>query len=219
LGRLPGDEPGESFELADLQLPTDLPAALPSKIVEQRPDIRMAEANLQSASAQIGVAIANRLPSLSLDASIGSQSTRLQSLFSPGNGDWQFGASLTAPLFDGFSLLHKERAARAAYEQAAAQYRSTVIAAFQNVADSLSALATDAEALRAAKVAEQAASKSLAAARKQFDLGQIAYLSLAAAEQTALQSRIALVQAEANQLQDGAALFQSLGGGWWNRPS
>jgi NodT family efflux transporter outer membrane factor (OMF) lipoprotein len=217
LGRLPAEAPTERVDLIDLQLPTTLPAALPSRLVEQRPDIRMAEANLQSASALIGVAIANRLPNVTLDGALGSSATTLQQLFKPGTGFWSFGATASQPLFDGFSLLHKERAARAAYDQAAAQYRSTVITAFQNVADCLQALQSDADALRAALVADHAADGSLAIARRQLELGAIGYLALLNAEQSALQARIALVQAEASRLADTAALFLALGGGWWNR--
>jgi len=219
LGRMPADEPADRFELTDLQLPVDLPVALPSKIVEQRPDIRMAEANLQSASAQIGVAIANRLPNISLGGALGSSAARFQDIFSPGNGLWSLEGTVTQPLFDGFTLLHKERAARAAYDQAAAQYRSTVITAFQNVADCLTALQSDAAALRAAVAADDAATRTLTITRKQLELGAIGYLALLNAEQTALQARVTLVQAQANRLADTAALFQALGGGWWNRPA
>jgi NodT family efflux transporter outer membrane factor (OMF) lipoprotein len=216
---LPADEPADRFELSDLQLPASLPAALPSKLVEQRPDIRMADANLQAASAQIGIAIANRLPALSLSGALGGSTTRLQDLFAPGTGFWLASGGVSAPLFDGFSLMHKERGARAAFDQAKAQYESTVITAFQNVADCLAALQTDAASLQAAQRADSAAARLLAIAGRQLDRGAIAPLALMAAEQAALQARIALLQAEAGQLADSAALFQALGGGWWNRPS
>jgi outer membrane protein TolC len=124
---------------------------------------------------------------------------------------------LTQPIFDGGALLHKERAARAALEQSAAQYQSTVITAFQNVADTLRALQIDADALKAAVRAERAAAESLAIARRQLELGAISYLSLLNAQQTYQTARIALVQAQANRFADTAALFQALGGGWWNR--
>lgn len=214
LGRLPAEEPQERFELDGLHLPDPMPAALPSRLVERRPDIRMADAELQAASAQIGVAIANRLPNITLNGALGSESTRLRDLFNPGTGLWSVSAGVTQPLFDGFTLMHKERGARAAYEQAAAQYRGTVIAAFQNVADSLSALSSDATLLSAAKRSSDAADRSFAIARKQLASGAIAPLGVMAAEQTALQADIALAQAEAGQLTDSAALFQALGGGW-----
>ena len=217
LGCLPGEEPGDRFELADLQLPQELPLALPSRLVAQRPDIRMAQANMQSASAQVGVAIANRLPDIALSGTIGSEASQIQQLFMPGNGLWSIQGTLTQPLFDGFALMHKERAARAALDQAADQYRGTVITAFQNVADCLTALKIDADGLRAATTAASAADRSLAIVRKQLEVGQIGYLSLLNAEQTALQAHIALVQAQAARLADTAALIEALGGGWWSR--
>jgi NodT family efflux transporter outer membrane factor (OMF) lipoprotein len=216
-GRFPSEEPAETFELSRLQLPQDLPASLPASLVEQRPDLRQAEENLHAASALIGVAVANRLPNVTLSASDGSIATQLGRLFTPGTGFWSLAGSLTQPIFDGGALLHKERAARAAYDQAAAQYRSAVIAAFQNVADTLHALQIDADALKASLRAERAAGASLAIARRQLELGAISYLGLLNAQQTYQTARIALVQAQANRFSDTAALFQALGGGWWNR--
>jgi NodT family efflux transporter outer membrane factor (OMF) lipoprotein len=216
-GGLPSQAIPEIFTLASFQLPTELPLSLPSVLVEQRPDIKQAAANLHSASALVGVAIANRLPVLNLTALGGSQALKLDQLFTPGNGFWTLAGSLTQPLFDGGALLHKERGARAAFEQAAAQYQSTVNTAFQNVADSLRALQADADAARVATTAEQTAAKSLAIVRQQLRLGQVAYLSLLNAEQVELQTKLTLVQARASRLADTAALFQALGGGWWHR--
>ncbi len=216
-GRYPSEELMERFELLSLALPRELPVTLPSKLVEQRPDVRSAEEQLHSASAAIGVAIANRLPNISLTADIGSMATTLGQLFSPGTGFWTLAGDLTQPVFQGGSLLHRQRAAEAAYDQAAAQYKSTVLTAFQNVADALHAVACDAEALKAAVTAEQAASKSLAISRTQLELGDVSYLTLLNAEQTYQQAVMTRVQALANRYADTAALFQALGGGWWNR--
>jgi NodT family efflux transporter outer membrane factor (OMF) lipoprotein len=216
LGRLPSEEPSETFELASLALPDLLPVGLPSQLVRQRPDIRAAEAQLHAASAEIGVATANMLPQLTLNAAYGSET--VGTLFSPGSSIWSLGAGLTQPLFEGGTLLHRRRAAVAAFEAAAAQYRNTVITAFQNVADTLRALQSDARAVAALAAAERAAADSLAASQRQFHAGAISYLSLLTAEQTYQQARIALVQAEASRYSDTAALFQALGGGWWNRP-
>jgi outer membrane protein TolC len=116
-------------------------------------------------------------------------------------------------------LFHKQKAAEAGFDQATAQYKSTVIAALQNVADALHALQTDADGLSAALASEQAAGTSLAIVRKQLELGQVAYLSVLNAEQTYQQAKLALVQAQAARLSDTAGLFQALGGGWWNRPA
>jgi outer membrane protein TolC len=154
---------------------------------------------------------------LSLSAFGGSQAIHFNDLFSPGNGFWSIAASVTQPLFDGGTLLHRERGARAAFDQAEAQYRSTVITAFQNVADALRALQTDAEAVRVATQAARTADTALSITREQLRLGQIAYLGLLNAEQTELQARLTLVQARASRLADTAALFQALGGGWWHR--
>jgi NodT family efflux transporter outer membrane factor (OMF) lipoprotein len=214
-GRFPNQDLGATFNLAALHLPPDLPVSLPSKLVEQRPDLRFTEAQLHAASAQIGVATANQLPQLSLSATLGSQAPA--SLFVPGSSFWSVGTSLTQTLFDAGTLLHKKRAAVAAYDQSAAQYRSTVLSAFQDVANALRALQSDADALQAQLAAERTAADSLAISRNQYRAGAITYLSLLTAEQTYQQTRISLVQAQANRFSDTAALFQALGGGWWNR--
>ncbi len=216
-GRFPDDEPVERFELSDLELPRTLPLRLPSMLVEQRPNIRVAEAQLHAASAQVGVATANLLPQITLTADAGSTATMLSGLFTHGTGFWSLAAGLTQPIFEGGTLLHRKRAAEAALDQAAAQYRSTVIAAFQNVADTLRALQYDAEAVKAQAAAESAAADSLDISRRQLQLGAISYLALLNAEQAYQQSVINLVQARASRLADTAALFQALGGGWWNR--
>jgi NodT family efflux transporter outer membrane factor (OMF) lipoprotein len=216
-GRFPSEGPSEKFELVDLRLPQELPVSLPAKLVEQRPDVGAAEAQLHSASAQIGVAIANRLPNVTLSANAGYAANVLSQLFGPGNNYWSIAASLTQPIFEGGTLLHRERAARAAYDDAVAQYRSTLITAFQNVADALRVLQSDANALTAAVAAERAAATTLNITRHQLELGQVAYLLFVNAEQTYQQTIVSLVQARANRYADTAALFQALGGGWWNR--
>ena len=216
-GRFPSETHAEEFELSSLQLPQDLPVSLPSKLVEQRPDVRSAEEQLHSASAGIGVSIANRLPNITLSANAGSTATAISQLFTSGTGFWALAANLTQPIFQGGTLLHRQRAAEAAYDQAVAQYRSTVLTAFQNVADTLHAIQCDADALKAAVAAERAADRSLAIARQQLELGDISYLALLNAEQTYQQALINLVQTRANRYADTALLFQALGGGWWNR--
>jgi NodT family efflux transporter outer membrane factor (OMF) lipoprotein len=216
-GRLPSDEIPQSFTLDKLTLPLELPVSLPAKLVEQRPDIKIAEANLHAASAAVGVAIANMLPNITLTAADGTVGTGLSQLFGPGAGFWSIGAGLTQPIFDGGQLLHKSRAAKETLSQVGAQYQAAVIAALQNVADALHAVQSDADELRTAAAAERAAEKSFTIAQKQMELGQIDRLSLLNAQQAALQTRLALSQAEAARFADTAALFQALGGGWWNR--
>jgi NodT family efflux transporter outer membrane factor (OMF) lipoprotein len=217
-GGFPSQDLPEKFELSSLQLPQELPLSLPSQLVEQRPDVRQAEENLHSASAQIGIAIANRLPNFALTADAGSMAVVLGHLFEPGTGFWDVGASVAQPIFDGGTLLHRERAAKAAYTEAAEQYQSTVLTAFQNVADTLNALQQDADALKAAAAAKDAAVVTLDLSKKQYQSGYANYLALLSAEQAYQQAVINLVQAQANRYADTAALFQALGGGWWNRP-
>ena len=218
IGRLPSQEPAENFELAALQLPRDLPVSLPSKLVEQRPDIQSAEAQLHAASAQIGVAIAAQLPQFTLTGNAGTTANQISQLFiTPGTAFWTFAGNVAQTVFDAGALLHKKRATDAAFDEAAAMYRSTVITAFQNVADALHALEADAETLKATYAAERAAFKSLEIARRQLQLGAITYLGLLTAENTYDTALLALVQAQAARYADTAALFQALGGGWWNR--
>jgi NodT family efflux transporter outer membrane factor (OMF) lipoprotein len=218
-GRLPTQEIEETFSLENLVLPTEIPVSIPADMLRQRPDVRQAEENLHAASAGIGQAVAARLPQIGITGQLGNSSSSLDKLFTPGTNFWTITGGLTQPLFDGFSLLHKERAARAAFDQASEAYRGTVLTAFQNVADSLKALDADAKAVSAAAQAQTAASRSLSITRRQLELGQVAYLALLTAETAEAQSRIALVQVQATRLSDTAALFQSLGGGWWHRES
>jgi len=215
-GRFPNQSPDERFELGSLNLPEDLPVSLPSALVAQRPDVLQAEANLHDASAKIGIAIANRLPNIVLTANAGSSAAVMNQLFTAGTGFWGVGAAATAPLFQGGTLLHQERAAKAAYVQAAEQYRSTVLTAFQNVADTLTALEQDAEGVKAAAAAADAAKITLDLAQRQLKDGYAAYSSLLNAEQAYQQGVINLVQAQASRYADTAALFQALGGGWWH---
>jgi NodT family efflux transporter outer membrane factor (OMF) lipoprotein len=216
-GGFPVNDLAEKFELTSLQLPQELPLSLPSKLVEQRPDVLQAEENLHSTSALIGVARANRLPSFNLTGDIGSMALAFGNIFTAGNGFRDITGSVTQPILQGGTLMHKERAARAAYVQADEQYRSTVLTAFQNVADTLHALEQDADGLKAAVAARDAAKVTLDLTTKQMQVGYVSYLALLNAEQNYQQAVINLVQAQSNRFADTAALFQALGGGWWNR--
>jgi len=216
-GGLPNQELPEKFTLAGLRLPRDLPVSVPSQLVQQRPDLRAAEESLHSASSLIGVAVANRLPNVTLTGNVGSTGPMIAELFSPGTGTWAIAGSVLQPIFHGGTLYQQEVAARATFEQASSQYRSTVVTAFQNVADSLSALRNDALALQKAVAAENAANRSLTIARRRLELGDINYILVLNAQQTYFQALLTRVQAQANRFADTAALFQALGGGWWNR--
>jgi NodT family efflux transporter outer membrane factor (OMF) lipoprotein len=217
VGRFPNQDKGEVIDLARLTLPRDLPVSLPSDLVAQRPDIRAAEATLHAASADIGVATANIFPRLTLNASYGSSAGSIQDLFGAGTGIWSIGGGLLQPIWRGGELFHRRRAVIAAYDAAAAQYRGTVLGAFQNVADVLRALEFDAVALAAQVDAEAAARKNFDIARLQLETGGTSFLAFLDAQRSYQQARIALVQAQANRFSDTAALFVALGGGWETR--
>ena len=211
------ERPTPDFDLAELHLPEQLPVSLPAQLITQRPDVRAAEASWHSASALVGVALANRLPNLQISGAYGGVSGGIGHMLASGAGFWSIAGSLTQPLFDGGTLRHQEKAARAQYAQASAQYRSTVTSALQNVADTLQAIHYDADALLANRDAESAAARSLQVARTQYGLGDVAQVGVLAAEQTHAQAQLALIQAQAARLSDSTALFQALGGGWWHR--
>jgi NodT family efflux transporter outer membrane factor (OMF) lipoprotein len=211
-GQLPGDATNAPLQLAELRMPAEIPAGLPSRLVEHRPDVRAAEAQLHAATASVGVAIANMLPQITLTGQIGDVSTQASHLFSGLNEFWTVGASLSQTLFAGGALYHRERAARAGVDIAGAQYREAVLTAFQNVADSLRTLAADEDAVASQERAYQAAAASLDIVRQQNQLGAVSYLALISAEQTYQQAVIGRAQALSNRLSDAAALYQALGG-------
>jgi len=213
-GQFSADEVLEKFTLKTLALPVNLPVSLPSTMVRQRPDVRAAEASMHSAAALVGVAIAARLPNVVLSANPGYSATNTAALFMPGTGFYTLAASVSAPLFDGFTLYHKQKAAEAFLDQADATYRQTVVTAMQNVADALKGLQADARALQAAVKSEKAAKASLDIVLTQLKAGQVNQVTVLTAQQTYFNALIARVLAEANRLSDTAALFMALGGGW-----
>ena len=217
LGRFPNQDRDERFNLASLHLPEQLPLSLPSAIVAQRPDVRSAQAQLHQASADIGVAVANQLPQFSITGSLGSTVAGGSHLFSAGSGVWSIAGAIAQPIFDAGALEHRKRAAVAAYDESVARYRGTVLTAFQDVANALRALEADADALNQQVAAERSAQASLDLVQAQFRLGAVAYINLLTAQQTYQNTVLARVQAQAARYSDSAALFQALGGGWWNR--
>jgi outer membrane protein TolC len=158
------------------------------------------------------------LPQITLSGSVGAESTSFSDLFKAGSGVWSIGASIAQPLFKGGQLLHQRRAAVAAADEASANYQATVINAFQNVSDTLHALAADADTLLAQDTAAKTAAESLKLVQAQYTSGAASYLQVLTAEQTYQNAAVALVRAQAQRFADTAALFQALGGGWWNRP-
>lgn len=211
------DAPMPSINLDKLNLPHSIPVSLPSKLVRQRPDIRASEATLHSASAQIGVATANLLPQFNITGNYGYASTVFSNLFGPNNKAWSIATQITQPLFHGGALLAQRRAAIAAYDQALAQYKQTLLLAFQNTADALRALETDARTYKESKAAEIAAYQNYIITSKQYKDGGVAYLNLLNAQQQYQQTKLSSIQAQAQRFSDTTALYQALGGGWWNR--
>ncbi len=216
-GIFPDQYEGFEFSLDSLHLPAELPVSLPSKLVEQRPDVQEYTALLHSATAAIGVATANFLPQITLSGNYGGSATRMSDVFSSNSVVWGLIGSATQPIFKGGQLVHQRRAAVAAAREAAANYQTTVLNAFANVANTLVALQGDADALAASATAAKASADSLAILQAQLKSGGASYVQVLSAEQTYQTSAIALVKARAQRYADTAALFQALGGGWWNR--
>jgi NodT family efflux transporter outer membrane factor (OMF) lipoprotein len=230
VGRFPGGRAGSkhdhsdgkpgmpAFELAGLHLPESLPVSLPSELVHQRPDIRAAEAQLHQASALIGLATANMYPSLQITAGFGRQAVQFSNLLTgPASGIWSIGSNVLQPLFHGGELSAKRRQALASFDAARAQYQQTVLLAFRDVADVLLALQSDARGLKLQLKAESLARQTQDLVQHQFNLGAASFLTLLNAQQQYRQSHIGVVQARATLLADSAALFQAMGGGWWQR--
>lgn len=218
-GRPPSATDLPQFTLESFTLPEDLPVSLPSALVHQRPDILAAEAQLHAACAAVGVATANLYPQIPLTASGGYEALTLGQLFNASSLVWSAGASLVQPLFEGGALIARRRAAADAFDQAAAQYRETVLVAFQNVADALQALQSDADALASQAQADASAQASLSLTNEQFRLGAASHLELFIAQSQYNQTHLALISAQAARFADTAALLQAMGGGWWNRKS
>jgi len=218
-GQLPSDAELPEFTLDSLKIPTELPVSIPSALVRQRPDIRANEALLHAASASVGVAVANQYPQFSLTGSYGSASTQANQLGASAMGLWSLAAGVTQPIFNAGALSAKKRAAVAAYDQVAAQYQATVLTAFQNVADSLRALEFDATTLKQQVEVEAVARESLELTEHQFAIGAVSSLALLDAKRVYQTARISLIVAQEARYADTAALFQAMGGGWWNRPA
>ncbi|MBA3002267.1 MAG: efflux transporter outer membrane subunit [Desulfurivibrio sp.] len=210
-GQAPGAKVLPLFSLREFTLPTDLPLIVPSELVRTRPDIQAAEAILHSANAEYGVAIAKLYPQLNLSANLGSQALTTGALFGSGSAIWSLVGQLTQPLFN-LGLPAEKRAALAAFDAAAANYRNVVLEALRNVADVLRALENDAQRLTALSAADAAAQGSLESMQRQYALGAASYVQLLIAQQQSQQTRINLIEAQARRLVDSAALYQAMGG-------
>lgn len=210
MGRTPDRAP-DPLPLAQLRWPTTIPLSVPSALLEQRPDVQAAASSLRAASAQVGVATANMFPHIALSASTGSAAFKDSALFGAGSGIWSAGLSLAQPIFHGGALRAQRKAAIAEYQASAAQYRQTVLNAFQNVADALVALEQDAQAWRAASEAANVARESFGQNQERYRLGAVSYPLQLGSEQRWQTARLAEIQATATRLIDTAALFQAMG--------
>jgi len=216
VGHAPAEWAQPQVDLADLTLPGDLPITLPSQLVRQRPDILTAEAQLHSASANVGVATAALYPSFTLSGSYGHENTALSNLLNNHSSIWNLGSNITAPLFHGGTLRAQRSAAVEGYNQSLANYRQTVLSAFEQVADTLRALEHDAESLQAQSQALNTAEEALRLVQVNYQAGLVNYVQVVIANDQYHQARTGYLQALAQRFQDTVALFVALGGGWWN---
>lgn len=214
LGRDPGAAAPPPITIDQLHLPADLPLSLPSDLVRQRPDIRAAAAQLHAASADVGVAIAARLPAITLGANFGGRAIEFGKMFSGGSPFWSLIGGIAQPVLRGGALKAQQQASQAALEGAKAQYRGVVLAAMVDVADTLTALHEDAEALQAAATARAAARRTLGFVTRQLDVGDVGSLSVLSAANAGAVSEAQFAQARAARFADTVALYQALGGGW-----
>jgi NodT family efflux transporter outer membrane factor (OMF) lipoprotein len=215
VGRAPAVSGLPSFTLNDFTLPSDLPLVVPSELVRTRPDIQAAESLLHAANAEYGVAIARLYPQLNLSANLGSQALTTGALFGSDSAAWSLVGQLTQPLFNP-GLPAEKRAALAAFDASAANYRNVVLESLRNVADVLRALENDAQRLAALLAASAAAQKVLDSAQRRYALGAVSYFELLIAQQQSQQTQINLIDAQAQRLVDSAALYQAMGGGSLN---
>lgn len=217
LGEFPSQANGLKVATLDaLELPASLPIGLPSTLVRARPDIRAAEARLRAANAEVAEAVARMYPSFQLTGNFGGQSNNAGSLFDPASRLWNLAANLLTPVFAGGTLEAQKNATAAAYRAVFANYQSTVLGAFRDVADVLRALQHDSAELDAEARALQSAKQAFDLVRTQYRAGAVDYLNLLTSETQYQNARIAFVQAEAQRYADTAALYVVLGGGAWD---
>jgi NodT family efflux transporter outer membrane factor (OMF) lipoprotein len=215
VGQFPEQWAPPTFDLTDFTLPVEIPVTLPSELARRRPDILAAEAQLHSASANVGVATAALFPNLTLSGNYGRTSTDISKLFTPGANVWSIGSNLAQPIFNGGTLWFQRRAAVEAYKASLSDYQQTVAAGFQQVADSLRALEFDAHTLEAQSESLSTAARNLELTNSNYKSGLVNYLQVLSAGTQYQQARLGFIQARAVRLQDTTALFAALGGGWW----
>jgi NodT family efflux transporter outer membrane factor (OMF) lipoprotein len=214
VGEAPGSAQLPEFRLAELRLPAQLPLSLPSELARQRPDIRASQALLAQAGARVGVATANLYPQFTLSATAGSLTSHAGDLLTGGTEFYLLGASLAQPLFHGGELQARRRAAVAAYEQAGAAYKETLLQGFREVADVLRALEADERKLRERSEAADQARRVADIASGRFQAGGVSAYAVLDSQRKLHTALLERTQAIADRHADAAALLQALGGGW-----
>jgi NodT family efflux transporter outer membrane factor (OMF) lipoprotein len=217
VGKTPEQWAPPQIDLTSITLPVEIPVSLPSELTHRRPDILAAEAQLHSASANIGVATAALFPNLTLSANYGWNNTDITKLFVPGVNFWSIGSNIAQPIFHGGTLWFQRKAAIKVYEASLSDYQQAVVTGFQQVADSLRALEFDARTLEAQSASLATAERNLKLITSNYQAGLVNYLQVLSADTQYQQARLGLIQAQALRLQDTTALFVALGGGWWER--
>ncbi|MGF6934549.1 NodT family efflux transporter outer membrane factor (OMF) lipoprotein [Paraburkholderia sp. UCT70] len=210
MGRTPDNAPAVP-DLDSLTLPEHVPVVVPSDLLRSRPDIQAADAAVKAAAADVGAATAQLFPSLSLTASMGRGGFSWPAVLSGAGGLWAIGASLSQPIFHGGALFAHRKASIDAYDAAVLNYKSTVLSAFQNVADSLAALDNDAQTLASTEAAAQAAQAGFDDTASRCRMGSLPSTAEHASEQRFLSAQIGAVRAASQRMNDTVALFQSMG--------
>ncbi len=205
LGKFPSQMQPVNIRLDNLTLPTNIPVSLPSQLVAQRPDIVEAAYSLHSATANVGVTIADMLPQISLSGA-----------FTPAGLAWNIASSIAEAAINVGADIHRHAAVEAALEAAEYSYQSTVIAAFVDVANALQSITYDARSMALEVQSEQASRNSLDLAQQEYQLGTAAYSTVLSAQQSYRNAVTSLLSARASRLSDTVALYVALGGGWWN---
>ena len=209
------DAPLPALQLSDFQLPPTIPALIPSALVKNRPDIQASLAAVDAAAANVGVATARMYPNINIGGNLGLGSGT--AWFSPASAIWSMASSIAAPLYNGGTLTAEKRAAMATWKQSTAQYRSTVLGAFRQVADSLRVLQTDADSYEHRQMAADAASQAFRIAQARYQAGAIDYQTLLNAELQYQRDQVAALQARVRRYQDSVSLFVAMGDGWWQK--
>ncbi|MBC8725894.1 RND transporter, partial [Paraburkholderia sp. 31.1] len=210
MGRTPDNAPAVP-DLDSLVLPEHVPVEVPSVLLRSRPDVQAADAALKAAAADVGAATAQLFPSLSLTGSMGRGGFSWPAVLSGAGGLWAIGASLTQPIFHGGALLAHRKASIDAYDAAVLNYKSTVLSAFQNVADSLAALENDAQTLASTEAAAEAARAAFDDTASRHRMGSLSSTAQYASEQRFLSAQLSSIRAASQRMSDTAALFQSMG--------